>query len=206
MNPRSRQAVAPDRRRAGRRRAPRRCPGTAAGAGRPRSAVAVRIGSTTTTCPGASDSQCSKACGADADGIGAPDDDAGGVCRRSRVEPALGRPVDVVEGDVTGQVADGVGVDLGRAEPVEEAHREGVGEQRERAGVVGVEDRLRPLGGVDLAEPRGDRRRWPRPRRPARRSPAPLGPLRRSGVSSTSRDRATRRCSRSSTCGRARRG
>ena len=55
------------------------------------------------------------------------------------------------------QVADAVGNDLGGPEPVEEAHREEVGEQREGAAVVGVDDRVRAAAGVDLPQPVRDR-------------------------------------------------
>jgi hypothetical protein len=88
--------------------------------------------------------------------VGSPDEDRGGVARGARIEAVEGRAVDVVERDVTGLVANRVRVDLGRAEAVEEALREVVAEQRERAGVVGVENRVRPGIGLDRGKPLRD--------------------------------------------------
>ena len=56
--------------------------------------------------------------------VGAPDEDARRIRGRARVEAVLGGPVDVLERDVTGLVADRVRIDLGGAEAVEEALRE----------------------------------------------------------------------------------
>ena len=74
----------------------------------------------------------------------------------------------VVERNVAGHVAHGVGLHLAGAEAAEEAHREGVGDQRAGAGIVGVHD---PLGAVtcgDRLETRSDIPRWRPPKRPAR--------------------------------------
>ena len=84
--------------------------------------------------------------------IRAPHDDAGGIARGTRVEARFRRAVDVVESDVSRLVADGIRVDFGRSEPVEEPQREGVREQRERPGVVGVQDRVRARLRGDRAE------------------------------------------------------
>ena len=122
------------------------------------SAVGVRTGSTTITRAGASGSQWSWACGAEADGF-APQTrmqaESRAVAGRNR---RSGGAVHVLERDVPGLVADRVRVDLGSAEAVEEAQREEVGEQRERAGVVGVQERVRTCGRDDFLETAGDRR------------------------------------------------
>ena len=106
-------------------------------------------------------------------GVGAPDEDAGGVGGAARVEPDLRRAVEVVQGDVPGEVADRVGVDLGRAEPVDEAQPVAVAELRERAGVVGVEDRLRTRGGRRRPSAARRRARAPRPSSPPGRRRCP---------------------------------
>ena len=137
-------------------------------------------------------------------GVRAPHDDAGRRRRGLGIEALLARAVDVAERDVAGVVADGVRLHLGRAEAVEEALREGRVDQRAGARVVRVED----------ARARRARRRS---RAAARRSPAiasaqldrleapPRPSARRAAAASSAaaRDRGTRRCSRSSTCGRA---
>ena len=90
-------------------------------------AVGVRIGSITTTSPRASRSQCSCACGALADGFAPQTTMQAALGRGLRgSKPVLARAVDVVERDVAGVVADGVRLDLGRAQAVEEALRERV--------------------------------------------------------------------------------
>ena len=81
--------------------------------------------------------------------VGTPDHDARGVARRTRVEPDRGGAVEVVERDVAGVVADRVRLDLGRSQSVEEAEAEVVPDDRERARVVRVEDRLGPGGRRD---------------------------------------------------------
>ena len=115
--------------------------------------------------------------------VRAPDQDACGVAARCADRSrSAERAVDVVERDVAGLVADRVGVDLGRAEPVEEPEPEGVGEQRAGAGVVGVQDRLgrrRPstmslqraaISAIASSQLTGSKR------------PSPLAPPRRSGA------------------------
>ena len=126
-------------------------------------AVGVRMGSTTITLPGASGSQWSCAWGADADGF-APQtrmqrasarcagQSRPGRCRRysSATCPAL---LQTVSGSTS--VA---------PDPVEEAQRKAIADQRECPGVVGVEDRLAS------ARPPSARQslRAPLPRRPPR--------------------------------------
>jgi hypothetical protein len=79
---------------------------------------------------------------------------------------------------VSGLVADRVRVDLGRAQPVEEPQREEVGEEREGAGVVSVQDRVRAGGRLDAPEALGDLREslvpgdWLEPRLALRADPA----------------------------------
>ena len=89
-------------------------------------------------------------------GIRAPHEDAGGVTRGRRVEADERRAVHVLERDVAGLVADRVGVDLRRSEPVEEAQREEVGEEREGSRVVRVQDRVGARLGLDPVEALGD--------------------------------------------------
>lgn len=74
--------------------------------------------------------------------VGSSDNDARSVPHRPGVEADQGRAVGVLEGDVARLVADGLRIDLGGAEAVEETHRERVAKERERARVVGVEVRL----------------------------------------------------------------
>ncbi len=52
--------------------------------------------------------------------VRAPHDDALGVARGARVKARLRRAVQVAEGDMASQVADGVRLDLGRSNAVEE--------------------------------------------------------------------------------------
>ena len=101
--------------------------------------------------------------------VRAPDDDAGRVPGRARIEAELRRAVDVAQRDVAGVVADRVRLDLGGAEPVEESLRKRVREQAQRAGVVGVQDRRPAVVVHDLPEAPGDllERRVPRDRREA---------------------------------------
>ena len=88
--------------------------------------------------------------------IRAPDENAGGVAGSQWIEADKGGAVHVLERDVPGLVADRVRVDLGRAQPVEEPKRKGVGEERERARVVGVQDRVCAGGRLDATETLGD--------------------------------------------------
>src|SRR5205823_5749292 len=60
----------------------------------------------------------------------APYKDAARVTRRARVEAVLRGAVQVLERDVAGVVANRVQVDLGGPEPVEEALRKVIAEQR----------------------------------------------------------------------------
>ena len=88
--------------------------------------------------------------------IRAPDENAGGIAGSQRVEADERGAVHVLERDVPGLVADRVRVDLGRAESVEEAQRKEVGEEREGARVVGVQDCVRAGGRLDATETLGD--------------------------------------------------
>ena len=88
--------------------------------------------------------------------IRAPDEYAGGIAGRPRVEARHRGPEDVLECNVPGLVADRVRVDLGRPETVEEAQGEEVAEKRERPRVVGVQDRLPAGASFDLLQPRRD--------------------------------------------------
>ena len=145
------------------------------------SAVGVRTGSTTTTRAGDSGSQCSWACGAEAEGF-APQTRMQAESRAvSGSKPTSRGAVDVLERDVPGLVADRVRVDLGRAEPVEEPQREEVGEEREGARVVGVQDGVRRPRPPRCAGGARRSHRAPRPRRRARTGPRPSAPTRRSG-------------------------
>ena len=169
---------------AARRPGRRRCPGRLqVQVGLPRRRV--RTGSTTITSAGRLPQPVLVLVGRRGRGVGAPDQDAGGVARGARVEAVQRGAVDVVEGDVTGLVADGVGVDLGRAEPVEEAHREEVADQREGAGVVGVEDRSAP-GSATIAQPAGDLASASS-HETGSKCRLPLGPLRRKGSAAARR-------------------
>lgn len=90
------------------------------------------------------------------------------------------------ERDVPGLVADRVGVDLADAEPAQETIREVGAQQRERAGVMGRQDRV-------SAGLLGDRGQAPAisasasSQDTAVNRPLPFGPSRRSGVSSLAR-------------------
>ena len=86
----------------------------------------------------------------------APDEDAGRVASGQRVEAHERGAVHVLERHVPGLVADRVRVDLGGPEPVEEAEREEVRQEREGAGVVRVQDRVRPDGRLDSLQSLGD--------------------------------------------------
>ena len=63
--------------------------------------------------------------------VGPPHEHAAGVVDRARVEADLRRAVEQVQRDVAGEVADRVGVDLGGAQPVEEALAEPEAEDAE---------------------------------------------------------------------------
>ncbi len=88
--------------------------------------------------------------------VGPPDDDAPTVRERLRVETLVRGSDHVSQRHVSGVVADRVGVDLGGAQPVEEAHGELAREQRAGPRVVGVQDRLRPVTFDDVAQARRD--------------------------------------------------
>src|SRR5215218_9691181 len=88
--------------------------------------------------------------------VRSPDEDAGGVARGQGIEADKRGAVHVLECDVPGLVADRVRVDLGRAEPVEEAQWEGVGKERKGSGVVRVQHGLWPSRLVDAPESLGD--------------------------------------------------
>ncbi len=88
--------------------------------------------------------------------IRAPDQDAARVDCRLRVESVARGTVEIGQRLVPGLVADRVGVDLRRAEPMEEPLRECRSHQSARARVVRIQDRLRPVRDHDLAEPGGD--------------------------------------------------
>ncbi len=74
--------------------------------------------------------------------VGSPDHDARRIRGASRVEAIQRGPIQVLQCDMPRLVADRVGVDLTGAEPAHEPAREMVAKQRERAGVVGREDRV----------------------------------------------------------------
>ena len=98
--------------------------------------------------------------------IGAPDNNAGGVLRRPWIETDRRGAEHIAERNMARVVADRIGIDLGRAQAIEEAIGEVAGDQRAGAGVVGVDDRLGAGVGGDRAEPLGDLadRRVPRDR------------------------------------------
>ena len=138
--------------------------------------------------------------------IRAPDENAGGVAGGQRVEADEGGAVHVLERDVPGLVADRVRVDLGRAQPVEEAQRKEVGEEREGARVVGVQDRVRAGGRLDATETLGDLLERIVPGDGLEPPVALRAGRGEAGASAAPPDRERSRCSRSSTCGRACRG
>src|SRR5215475_14296527 len=76
--------------------------------------------------------------------IRAPDYDRGGVPRRAGIEANESSAVHVSESYLPGQVADRVGYDLGRAEPVEEAKRKEERDGGDSARIVCVDDCLGP--------------------------------------------------------------
>ena len=88
--------------------------------------------------------------------VRAPDHDAARVPGGARVEPDDGTADDVIEGDVAGHVADGVRLDLPRAEPPQEAQREVAGDEGTGAGVMRVHDLLRAGAFGDRPEARRD--------------------------------------------------
>jgi len=89
-------------------------------------------------------------------GVGAPDQDAGGIPRGAGIEAGIGAAEDEVERDMAGEVADAVGLDLARAQPVEEARGKAAGDEGAGAGVMGVPDPGRAALGQDGLEPAGD--------------------------------------------------
>ena len=186
-----------------RTRARRRCRGAAAGRCRPARRSGVRIGSITITSPGASRSQWSCGVRRARRRVRAPHDDAGGVGRRLGIEALLARAVDVRERDVARVVADGVRLDLGRAEAVEEALRERRVDERAGAGVVRVEDARGAVLARRSRRAGRPRRRSPPAIRSARTAPRPSARRAAAASSAAAPGRDRRRCSRSSTCGRA---
>ena len=88
--------------------------------------------------------------------IRAPDENAGGIAGGPWIEADLGVAVHVLERNVAGLVADRVRIDFGGAEAVEEPKRKEEGEERERARVVGVQDRVPAGVGLDSTETLGD--------------------------------------------------
>ena len=74
---------------------------------------------------------------------------------RTSVKTVERCPVQGLEGDVAGLVADRVGVDLGGAQIVEEAQREVVADHGERTGVMGVQHHARAAGVDDVLEATG---------------------------------------------------
>src|ERR1700719_1285275 len=62
-----------------------------------------------------------------------------------------------MQSHVPRHVADAVGADLGRAEPIEETHRKEVAHERDGAAVVRIQDGLRPGARDDPLEPLSDR-------------------------------------------------
>ena len=185
-----------------RTRARRRCRAAAADRCRPPPPVGVRIGSITITSPRRLAQPVVVLMRRARRGVRAPHDDAGRLGGRLRVEALLARAVDVGERDVPGVVADGVGLDLGRPEAVEEALREGRVDERARARVVRVEDARRAvLAAIAPAARRSPRS--PPASRPARTAARPSARRAAAASSAAARDRGRRRCSRSSTYGRA---
>jgi hypothetical protein len=90
--------------------------------------------------------------------VRAPDHDARRVRGAARVKTIRRGPVQVLQRDVPGLGADRVGVDLAGAEPAQEPVREVVAQQRERAGVVSTQGRVRARVRDDLSQPLGDLR------------------------------------------------
>ena len=113
-------------------------------------------------------------------GIRAPHHDACRVTGRARVEAVQARPVDIIQRHLAGHVADRVGDDLGGAEAVEEAHREEEGEERDGAGVMGVDDGVRP-GGRWICLKRSAMAARAASHETGSKRPSPFGPTRRSG-------------------------
>ena len=72
--------------------------------------------------------------------VGAPDQDAGRVARRARIEAGIGAAEDEIEGHMAGEIADAVGLDLAGAQPVEEAGGKAAGDEGAGAGVMGMPD------------------------------------------------------------------
>src|SRR5260370_6220825 len=62
-----------------------------------------------------------------------------------------------MQSHVPGHVADRVGADLGRAEPIKETHRKEVAHERDGAAVVRIQDGLRPGARDYPLEPLSDR-------------------------------------------------
>ena len=172
------------------------------------SAVSVRIGSTTIVVPRSFGQPVLVGVRSRGRRVRSPDE----RCRPHRgavrgSKPVERRPVDVVQGDVPGLVADRCpGSTSVAPRRWKKRMREGVGEQRERAGVVGVEDRVRARRRDDLLKPAGDLGDRLVPRARARIGPRPSARPAAAAGSAAPRDRATRCCSRPSTSRRARRG
>jgi hypothetical protein len=78
------------------------------------------------------------------------------VAGGQRIEAEGGGAVHVLERDVSGLVADRVRIDLGRPESVEETQRKEVGEEREGACVMGIQDRVSAGPRLDAAKALGD--------------------------------------------------
>src|SRR5207245_5416325 len=90
-------------------------------------------------------------------GICAPYEDARGGGSGSRIEAAHRSSIYVVQSHVAGHVANRVGADLGRAEPVEETRREEIRDERDSATVVRIEVHLWSGARGDPLEPIGNR-------------------------------------------------
>ncbi len=88
--------------------------------------------------------------------VDAPEQSAGGVLDAAGIEAGAGAAVDVFQRLVPRGVADGVGLHLAGAQPVEEAHGEAAGDDGAGPGVVGMPDRGRPLRRQDSVQPSGD--------------------------------------------------
>ena len=89
-------------------------------------------------------------------GVGAPDQDAGAVPGRARIEADVAVAEDVTPGDVAGVVADRVGFGFGRAQPGEEPARKADRQGGTGAGVMGVQDAVEAALAPDGVEPLGD--------------------------------------------------
>src|ERR1700730_11816076 len=92
--------------------------------------------------------------------IRTPNEDAGRISGGSRIESDQRGPIHILECDMTGLVANRVRIDLGRSQTMEETHGKEVPEQRERSGVMSVQN----LAAFDVSQPARDTRQRLLPR------------------------------------------